>query len=128
MFWMPAYQIPKIAHLEEVLECYTEDVRATMVANLEMAWPAFAWGSGTAYQHVLLEISLITGKRIPSAIKTILEIQGPKYVAEMLTVNLKQYEKEIPQLAEAIRLRDALALDDPFQKALEQVTTCIDSL
>ena len=125
---MPAYQIPKIAHLEEMLKCYTEDVRAAMVANLEMAWPAFAWGSGTAYEHVLLEISIITGKRVPSAIETILKIQGSKYVAEMLTVDLKQYEKEIPQLAEAIHLRDALALDDPFQKALEQVVACIDSL
>ena len=66
---------PALAHIESLFECYTPAVREALVANLEMTWPAFAWGNGTAYHHVLLEIAELTNKRAPSAMAAILQVK-----------------------------------------------------
>ena len=65
---------PALAHIEALFACYTPAVREALVANLEMTWPALAWGNGTAYHHVLLEIAEMTGKRVPSAMAVILKV------------------------------------------------------
>lgn len=150
---------PALAHLETLLGCYTPTVRKALLANLEMAWPAFAWGNGTAYHHVLLEMAELTNKRVPSAMAAILKVEissfsplsprlssvslsvyqspdlaspgpsamqahGPKYVAEMLTVNLQQYAS-LAGMREAIELRKAMQLDDPLAAQLRSVEQCI---
>lgn len=65
---------PALAHLPALLRCYSSRVRAAIVSNLEMTWPAFAWGDGTAYYHTLLEMAELTNKTVPSAIKVVLEV------------------------------------------------------
>ena len=65
---------PALAHMEDLLHCYTPDVREAMLDNLRMTWPAFAWGIGTAYYHTLLEIAAVTKKTVPSAMDIILKV------------------------------------------------------
>ena len=122
--FLAGYERAKLCALPAFLKCYTTDIRARMVSNLEMMWPAFMWGTGTAYHHVLLEIAELTNKLVPSAVKAILALQGPRYMAELMLVDFSPYRDLVPGISEVIQLRDQMLMSDPMPELLQKAAEC----
>ena len=118
----------KLAALPAFLDCY-EPVRASLLANLRLAWPAFVWGNGTAYEHVLLELALISRKQASGALSRILACHGPRYVGEVMRVPLDGYDEgQVPGLGRARTFRRRLAANDPLGSQLQQVAACVAAI
>ena len=86
----------QMSDLPAFLACY-HLAHDHLLANLRVAWPAFVWGNGTAYEHVLLEMASVVGKRASNALRRVLAVHGARYVAEVTQVPLDDYsEQQVP--------------------------------
>lgn len=124
------HRFVRLAQLPAFVRCY-EPALPGLLANLQAAWPALLWGSGTAYEHTLLEIANVTGTRATPALRRILARHGARYVAEVTQLPLDAYDADaIPGLhrARALRAKLQRRAHDPLGEALERARACVAAL
>ena len=118
-------RLSQMDNLPAFLACY-DLAHPSLLANLQAAWPAFVWGNGTAFEHTLLEVAAVAGKKASSALRRVLAVHGPRYVAEVTRVPLDAYSATmVPGLDAARTIRARLARDDLLGELLARVTACL---